>query len=314
MKTILPFLILTTVFFSCTKEVEIEIPGYQEQIVIDGQIETNQPPIVLISKTKDIYSPTDLNSFLNNFVTDATVTISDGVNSEELMLFCSSDLPPGMDTIAAALLGIPIEELANYNICAYTTFNTDFWGEVGKTYTLTVDHEGENYEATTSILPPVQLDSVWWAPEGSSTMYGWSWARLSDPAGQYDAYKWEVKRINTDSLGNEIDQSYLETYTPVFDDEFFDGLSFNFYYENPYAHGEGIPTDGEWLFQVGDTVVIKFSKIDKDVYNFLYRKAAQVQTSGNPFATPINIPSNFSNNALGVWAGYSPTYDTLICQ
>ena len=35
---------------------------------------------------------------------------------------------------------------------------------------------------------------------------------------------------------------------------------------------------------------------------------------GNPFAAPINIPSNITGGALGLWAGYSPTLDTLICQ
>jgi len=38
-----------------------------------------------------------------------------------------------------------------------------------------------------------------------------------------------------------------------------------------------------------------------------------MQTSSNPFSTPVNIPTNVSGGALGIWAGYSPWYDTLYC-
>ena len=39
----------------------------------------------------------------------------------------------------------------------------------------------------------------------------------------------------------------------------------------------------------------------------------QLQTAGNPFATPTNIINNISGDALGIWAGFSPSFDTLIC-
>ena len=69
MMRILTILIIAGLLFaSCTKEVEIEIPGYQEQIVIDGRIETGQPPFVLLSTSKEVYAPTDVNAFLNGFI------------------------------------------------------------------------------------------------------------------------------------------------------------------------------------------------------------------------------------------------------
>jgi hypothetical protein len=39
-----------------------------------------------------------------------------------------------------------------------------------------------------------------------------------------------------------------------------------------------------------------------------------LQTTGNPFASPTMIPTNIVGGAQGVWAGYSPHFDTLICQ
>ena len=122
------------IFTSCTKEVEIDIPGYAEELVIDGVIETNAPPFVMISKTKDIYAPTDIDAFLNGFVSGATVTVSDGTNTVVLDEWCSDNLPPGAGPIAAQMFGISESELANYHICAYLTLDPSMSGQVGKTY------------------------------------------------------------------------------------------------------------------------------------------------------------------------------------
>jgi len=310
---ILPILAAALLLNSCTKEVIIDIPGYEEQLVIDGQIETNQPPFVLISKSKEVYAPTDIDAFLNGYITGATVTVSDGTTTVQLDELCSNNLPPGAEETAAAMFGISVAELANYNICAYTTFNTAIWGQVGKTYTLTVTYEGQTYTAETTIVQPSALDDLYWKPEPDTPNHGFSWATLSDPANQYDAYFWQMKRINTNTDGSTVDGSFTPTFTPVFDDEFFDGLTFDFGYENPKAFGPNIPEEQRFLYAEGDTVVIKFSKLDRNVYEFLEKKYTQLATAGNPFATPTNIPNNISGGALGVWAGYSPVFDTLAC-
>jgi hypothetical protein len=306
LKTLFPLLILS--LSSCTKEVNIDIPGYEEKLVIDGRIETGQPPVVLISTSKEVYAPTDLDAFMNGFISGAVVTLSDGTNSIQLDEICSDDLPPGTEEMAATLLGIPAENLANYSICAYTTFDTNFWGEVGKTYTLTVTYDGQSYSAATKILPPTPLNKTFWKADDNLTEHGFSWAELSDPPGVFDAYFWEVRRLN----GPESDFNFKPTYSPVTDDEFFDGLTFEFWYENPY--GNDMADSVRWMYAKGDTVIIKMSKIDRDVFDFYEKKYMQLQTAGNPFASPTSIVSNFSNGALGLWAGFSPSFDTLVCQ
>lgn len=302
------------VLSSCTKEVKIDIPGYEEKIVIDGRIETGMPPIVLISKTQDIYSPTTLDAFLNGFQSGAVVTVSDGTNTVVLDEICSDNLPPGTEAMAAALFGIPESELANYHLCAYSTFNTTIWGQVGKTYSLKVELNGETYTSSTKIVNPTALDSVYWKQDlGANQGYGFAWATLSDPGWQYDAYMWEVKRINMVD-GATKDPNFKPTYNPVFNDEFFNGQTFDFYYENPSTWDDDLVADeNKGYYQQGDSVVIKFSKLDADVYEFLEKKYMQLQTAGNPFAAPTSIPTNIQGGAIGLWAGYSPTFDTLYC-
>ncbi len=315
MKKILSIsMIFTLVLLSCEKEVKIDIPGHQEQLVIDGFIETDQPPFVLLSKSKDIYSATSLDAFLNGFVSGATVTVSDGTTTVQLDEICSDDLPPGTEAMAAAFFGIPEDELANYHLCAYTTFNPAIFGQVGKTYDLTVFYEGKTYTASTQIVPPTPLNSVYWKPEPNLPDYGFSYAWLTDPPAKHDAYKWEVKRINKNPDGTDKDVSFTETYSPVTDDEFFNGLTFEFWYENPMSwDDEEVPDEYKGYYHLGDSVVIKFSKMDANVYDFLEKKYMQLQTGGNPFASPTNIPTNIKGGALGIWAGFSPSFDTLYC-
>lgn len=306
MRSIVAFIVFGLMISSCTKEVEIDIPGYQEQIVIDGSIETNSPPIVLLSRSNDIYSPTNLQAYLDGFVTGAEVIVSDGTNTVTLDEICTDNLPAGTEEIAAQIFGIPAEQLVTLHLCAYTSFDTNIWGQVGKTYNLTVNFEGKTYTSSTTILPPTPLMNTFWKPDGDYTDRGYSWATLADPAGQYDAYKWEVKYLN--------DPVFTKTFSPFTDDEFFDGKTFDFSYENPMTcNGEYEPEDYRCYYKLQDTIVIKLSKIDRYVYEFMEKKYNQIYSAGNPFATPTNIPTNIQGGALGVWAGYSPWYDTLIC-
>lgn len=313
-RILIVFFSLILLLAGCTKEVKIDIPGFEEKIVIDGRIETNMPPIVLISKTQDIYSPTTLDAFLNSFQSGAVVTVSDGTTTVVLDEICSDNLPPGTEAMAAALFGIPEEELGNYHLCAYSTFNPAIWGQVGKTYSLKVELNGETFTSSTQIVNPTPLDSVYWVQDpGANQGYGYSWATLSDPL-VFDAYMWEVKRINMVD-GNTKDPNFKATFSPVFDDEFFNGQTFNFYYENPFTwDDESVADADKGYYKQGDSVVIKFSKIDAPVYDFLEKKYMQLGTAGNPFASPTTIPSNIQGGAIGLWAGYSPSFDTLYCQ
>lgn len=300
---------------ACEKEVKIDIPGYEEQIVIDGYIETGQPPFILISRSKDIYAPTDLNSFLNGFVSGAVVTVSDGTTTVTLSEICTDNLPPGTEEIAAQIFGIPAEEVANYHLCAYTTFNSAIYGQVGKTYTLTVTFEGKTYTSETKILNPVAFNSVFWKPANGKTNYGYSYVNFTEPSGTFgDGYMWQVKRINKDADGNDKDAMFKKTFAPVFDDEFINGMTFEFWYENPFTWEDtAVAEENRGYYALGDSVVIKFSHMESSVFEFYEKKYVQLSSGGSPFASPSNIPTNIKGGALGIWAGFSTHFDTLVC-
>ena len=308
------FITLFFIVFSCSKEVNIKIPGYQEKLVVDGFIETGLPPVVLLSKSQDVYSPTDINSFLLTLITDAEVWVSNDSDSVMLELVSANNLSLEVAEIIAGKLRIKLSELAMLPISFYTTSNTSIYGETNTSYNLYIKHNEKEYQASTTILEPTYLDELYWKIEPETIEYGNSWARLTDPSLQYDAYKWEVKRINLKN-GKTRDEWYKPTSDPYFDDKFFNGMTFDFFYENPMGR-KGDTTHlkiHRRYYKLGDSVVVKFSKMNSSTYDFFWKKRRQLRSNGSPFASPINIPSNISEGALGIWAGFAPIYDTLYC-
>lgn len=312
MKNFIYLSVFCWLLLACTKEVDIAIPGYEEQVVIDGSIKTDQPAIVLLSTTANIYSPTNLEAYLSGFISGATVVVSDGSTVDTLVEICTDNLPPGTEELAASFFGIPVEEIVNLNLCGY--FSTIIVGQVGKTYTLNVNVGADSYSSVTSILEPTILDSLYWKPEPPLDNHGWSWATLSDPVSSYDAYMWEVQQLNTLPDGSQDPLNY-KTFNPFFDDDFFNGLTFDFAYENPINFfDEDVEEQYRGYYAEGDSLLITLSKLGKAEFNFFEKKYNQMFTAGNPFATPTNIPSNIEGGALGVWAGFSPSSQILVCQ
>ena len=289
---------------SCSKEVKIDIPGFDEQIVIDGSIETGTPAIIFLSNSKDIYAPTDINSYLSGFISGATVIVSNGTITDTLTEICTDNLPAGFESIAAAFFGLPIEQLVNLHLCAYVS--TGLVGEVGKTYSLKVLYNNKTYTSSTKIENPTALDNLFWREQANLPGYGFSWAKITDSPVMGDAYRWEVKNLS--------DLFYSKPFQPFTDDRFYNGKTFEFSVENPMSFkDQTIENQYKGYYKLGDTIVVKFSKLGKKEYQFFEKKYNQIYSGGNPFATPTNIPTNIEGGALGIWAGFSPWYDTLIC-
>jgi hypothetical protein len=301
---IILLILLSSFLNACSKEVKIDMPGFEEQFVIDGSIETGSPAIIFLSNTRDIYAPTDINSYLSGFISGATVIVSNGTITDTLIEICTDNLPAGFESIAEEFFGLPIDQLVNLHLCAYVS--TGLVGEVGKTYTLKVINNDKTYTSSTKIENPSALDNLYWKEQVNLPGYGFSWAKITDSPVMGDAYRWEVK--------NSGDLFYSKPFQSFTDDRFFNGLTFEFSVENPMSFRDSTIEDQyRGYYKLGDTIVVKFSKLGKKEFQFFEKKYNQIYSGGNPFATPTNIPTNIEGGALGIWAGFSPWYDTLIC-
>ena len=302
------FLLIT--LFSCTKEVKIDIPGYQNQLVVDGIIETGGHPIVLLSQSANIYVQSDLAAYISRFVYDANLSVIHGNDTFLLTLYTIPELPIDSQKKVAEMLRLDWNEVLLLPIKVYSS--NDLIAEATQSYTLRIVHQGKSYQGTTYLPTPTPLEALYWKSETSNNQYGYSWAKLIDPAQQFDAYKWEVKRVNTFN-GAPIDDIYKRGFGGLFSDQFFDGQTIEFYYENPLKRKDTTHLKAyKRYYRLGDSVVVKFSKMDQQVYSFYDKKYAQLNSASSPFSTPVNVPTNIPG-LLGVWAGFSPCYDTLYC-
>lgn len=296
-RTLIPaFLILILILTACEKNVTVEVPKADEQIVIEGYIETGTNPFVILTRTLPFFGSinTSTSSLLENTITGALVTINNGTVVDTLTQLAGTD----------------------YGI--YTT--TRMVGEIGKNYSLTVSVNGKVLSATTSIPNPVQLDSVWWKADGQRDSLGFAWAHLTDPDTLGNCYRWFARRMNRytygENAGKQKDSTFIAPQGSAFEDKFFNNRSFDFNAIRGQFLNSQKDDDQDIeriYFKRGDTIVVKFCSIDRAHFEFWRTEESQVGSNGNQFGSPAPITSNI-NGGLGIWGGYATTFDTIIAQ
>lgn len=303
---------------SCEKEIDVELPDVENRIVVDGQIENGKAPIVLLTRSQDYFEPTDLTTLEGIFINDATVTVTYNGQSEQLVEVCSSSLPPDLLSQLSQQTGFSEEALQSIDICGYTSFTLT--GTPNTVYDLKIEAGEEVLTSSTKINSLVELDSLWFEISAEADSLGFIWAELTDPDTLGNSYRWFAKRINhypawSENAGEQKDANFIAPIGSAYDDQFFNGLSFEFaYYRGtaPNSNKEDDLNDERGYFKEGDTVAVRGCHIDRGVFRFVQSFETNVSQAGSPFASPANVESNI-DGGLGVWAGYGAVYDTVVC-
>ena len=282
--------LLFVFFVSCEKNIEIKLDPTESNLVVEATIENDQPPLVLLTSSLQYFSKIDSAALRNSFVRNASITVSDG--SKEVRLIEDS-----------------LVSREGARIYFYTTANQDksFVGKLNSRYTLTINHSGKTYTASTTI-PSItrRIDSLWWEklPLAKDTNSARVIIRATDKPGRGDFIRYFTK-VNGGP--------FLPGFNSVFDDNIIDGST----YTIPIDKGidKNIPfADSLSYFKKGDTVTIKLSNIDKATYDFWRTYEFSLQSIGNPFSSPTRILSNISNDALGYFGGYANQYRVIILK
>lgn len=285
MKKIFLFSALAFLAFSCSKEITIELPDPEKKIVVDGGIFSGEMAEINLTWSTGYFDPVDSASLSTYLITDAIVTVTDGTTTDTLQLGYNPDKP------------LPI-----------VWQGTSIVGQPGGTYTLKVIAEGKTAIATTTIPQPLALDSVWFKIEPGTDSLGFAWAHMTDPVGYGNGYRWFARRTQ--------DPAFLAPFGSAFDDTFIEGKSFDFAYNRPVTPGSTAPEDNNeerYYYKTGDTIIVRFCTIGHAEVDFFRTFEVEVSNNGNPFAAPGVIRTNV-DGGLGVWCGYAPSYDTIICQ
>jgi hypothetical protein len=308
-KLIFEYSVIALLFISCERDVNLEIPGGDPQPVVEGWIEPNSPPIIILTRSQPYFGTTNFSSLENLFIHDATVYVTSGTYSAQLVEICSNDIPDSLLPVVGQFLGIDSATLASINFCIYTSFDEDIYGETGMSYSLTIStNEGWSLSSITNIPQVVPLDSIWFREANGLDSLGYVWSRLTDPDTLGNCYRWSAMRKGEDN-------GFVAPMGSPFEDKFINGTSFDFGFNRGDADFSNVPEpEGErGYFKVGDTVIVKFSSMDYHHYLFWRTFETQVINNGNPFAAPAPVKSNI-DGGLGIWGGYAPAYDTLVIE
>lgn len=284
------FLILAVLIFSaCEKDISVNLPAQEAQLVVEGKFENGRYPEVVLTRSLNFFSKMTPATLLNAFVHNALVTVSDG---SKIMTLYEQAIDSGNTKF---FIYKPDNRLSANN----------FTGKLAGTYTLRIQADNKAYESVTTIPSRgMKLDSVWWnlvVLENDSAM-GRLWARIKDSPefGNYGRY---FTRRNKGP--------FLPGLTSVIDDQLVNGTTFEIPVDAGVNKNEKLDLTTYAFFYPGDTVTLKFCNIDKATWDFWRTLDFAYNSNGNPFSSPTKILGNIPG-ALGYWGGYAVTYKTII--
>lgn len=247
-------ILIAAIFISCEKTVDLKYKGNQSRIVIEGNI-TNEAGPYFVRITRSI-SLSDTGSY--PAIDNAAVTISDNAGNSE--------------TLSPQGNGI------------YRTHSTE--GVPGRTYTLSVDADGQIYMAQSTMPANVLLDSI----KIEQFTFGGDIERniipvYADPIAKGNAYRFVL------SVNNEIVNQHF-----VQNDEITNGV----------VNTQRLETDDNIVkLKPGDSITINMQCIDNSVALYYTTLALMGDTGPGGGTTPNNPPANISNGALGVFSAHS---------
>jgi hypothetical protein len=276
-KIALPAALLALFACNLTKDVEIDLPDYATQPVVECYLEPGKPFRMLLTKSYSFFDPFGLDSnFIDNtLLQGATVTIRYEGRTDTLRNIFAVD-------------GMPLK-LYNYvgtNLVPAT---------VGLQYELDIQlpNNGGTITGQATMLNRVPIDSVVveFSPEVDTLARALTY--ITDDLGQKNYYRRLLNYATLDSLPQ---QDFLVD----------DRISTNAL----IAFGTG------YELRAGDTIFNAVFHISKEYYDYLESYQLAIIGNVNPFAQPSAIKSNVRGSAkpLGIFTCLVFDRDTSIVR
>ncbi|MEL6537536.1 MAG: DUF4249 domain-containing protein [Bacteroidota bacterium] len=247
---------------ACEKVIDVDLNDAEPTLVVEANLNNEfGPQTVVLSKTTSFFTPEAPGP-----VTNATVTVTD--DEGESITYDEVE-----DGVYVAL----------------------YAGEPGRTYTLSIDTEGETYTAVSEMREIISLDSLTFSPsggfggpiDGPPTFLPFT--NFNDPAEKGNFYR--LIEVSDDPARTAI--IYL-----------LDDLATNGNLVTFPLFGNSAPA--------GDTVTIELWHLDQAAHTY-FDELGDLG-GGGPFnsGTPANPTSNLTNGALGYFVAYSKSAVTEI--
>jgi hypothetical protein len=329
-------LLVAILCFSCEKDIILDIQPGSEDTVVEAWIYDNSGPLVMLTKQFSGYGTFDLATLQNDItLRNATVFVSEN-NGTPIQLFEQSIFNLPQDLIEQVLDAnrIPREFAANisslrsltleqqlssaensadsallrlinsFNFYMDTT-NTII-GQPGSTYQLNIDVEGKNVTTETTLPLRQDINFLSYDIDQDNPDFAQVKVNFTVP-NNFNALVLFATKRNSE---------------PFYIPEFLDGgLSDNGIYAGGgaltlplfrgYAENADVDVSELGLFEVGDTVTLKWQNIDVETYNFWF--SIFNDRGDTPTSTAALIQTNV-NNGFGIFGGYTTSYTTIIIQ
>ncbi len=262
-------------FSSCNleKEVDIDLPEYESQLVVECYLEPGLPYRLSLSKSAAYFAPFPNPGDVNGFL-------------QELLVQGAEVRIRHKDQVIALenRLSIDLENQRLYNYTGNDRVPLDtlepFFLEI-------ITPEGKKITGQTRLLPKVPIDSVVVEFKEGDTLAR-TLTYFGDPGEGSDFFRFVLRHANRDSIP-------LQDFT--LDDRFV---------EKSFVLGAA------YEFAEGDTLVHSLYHLEEPYYRFLESLQRAVFGNGNPFAQPSPLISNLGGDAgaVGVFTGLQ--YDRLV--
>jgi len=324
---------LISLLISCEKDITLDIPAGDDDVVVESWIYKDSGPLVMLSRQFDGYGSFNQATLIEESnVTGALVYVSEN-NGTKIQLYEQTifDLPNDLliqvldnyeiaRDVATQLqlaAGLTVEQqlafatnssdsayirmLNNFNFYIDTT-NT-LIGNEGASYQLEIETEDEILTAQTTIPFKIDVNYLTYAFNNDNPDLAQVYINLTVP-DNYDAYVLFASKRNDNAYiipdyfgGGAMDNSIFAGQGTI---------------EPPllrgYSDDEEPELDELGLFERNDEVSLKWQNIDEATYKFWY---SYYNAGGDtPFSAATRLQSNI-NGGQGIWAGYNTSYHSI---
>ncbi|HEY6162386.1 MAG TPA: DUF4249 domain-containing protein [Bacteroidia bacterium] len=268
-------------FASCTKEVKLDLPVKDPKLVLDCFISPQDTLIrAWVSESVPVFG-VNQNQSTGGFIPNATVVISDGVNSQTLFF----DSQYQYYKVSASVFPIV----------------------GGRTYYMTVSTpDGKSCSAQTTVPATANTSLTATVANYSYSVAGNGFERkcninysFTDTPGEGDYYRVHLEEAQYYPLVPQYDSLYNDLYVMAFEtDEKKDGTSFTY----TATYDEVVNDTVNFNYSKTKTVHLNLLHVNHDYYDYHYRLLNY--SPQNPFSEPTIFHSNV-NNGYGCFGAYN---------
>lgn len=278
MKLIFKIFLLISIIFvfsgcNLEKDIEIEIPEFENGYVVESYVAPGQKFGLLITKSYGFFEVFDLVKTSESLLQDVLVQNVEGY------IMVNDIKYPLVNKISISL---DSTRVYNYVVQDKLTFKVQDKVELYLKFP-----DGETVGASTWIPEFRPVDSV----------------RLAfDMRQDFDAR--ETSFVSSDSTTTEYFRRQLFRYYEEGTSELQD-----FVFDNSLATGGRLAFGSGFEFNVGDTLISRITHITEEYYRFFQSAVGSSNANTNPFTQPGRIESNIrgSDRVIGIFTGINPS-------